>query len=342
MSLYYSRGEYKYFSLALTFVAIPYLMHIYSTFIHIIHRSYYFLNDYLMCCCTILMLDMIKETYNSINNGVHSSHLLHIKLLETIVEGCPSSLLQLYVLIRRATDNETSFVANIYDIIVIISLCISKFGTSMCLSAYSSNKDQLDQILKNAYKGYLPAWTVSYVLFPLYHLSSEIFRLVTVCGLFLSLRAFGLLFLVPALLFRWILQLEKDYKKTFTIENITRLLLSLESDTLWCDNRPLTIKFQILTAIEGLIFILIMFYVNVYFNSSSYQNNMALVSLLAWICKSCLYFMTYFHIDNKQTNAPSDKENQPTKVRTDEERNIEFKETEKKIGDFAEIPNDEV
>ena len=171
MSLYYSRGEYRYFSLALTFVAVPYVLHISSALRRGLFHSTYGFDCFPSFCSAMLMLELTFESYNSLISKVQSSHLIHLKLLETLVEGCPSSLLQLYVLVRRAIDNDTSFVANNYDVIVIISLCISKIGTSMCLSTYTSNKDQLDQIMNNLYKGYLPDWIVSvvYSLFTIYH-----------------------------------------------------------------------------------------------------------------------------------------------------------------------------
>jgi hypothetical protein len=127
---------------------------------------------------------------------------------------------------------------------------------------------------------------------------------VTVCGLFLSLRAFGLVFLVPAFLVRfWFIFFKYEvgnstelFSMNQMMDQLTPVLLSLESDIIWSANRPLTIACQILTSIEGLVFTLIMLFSNIYFNSPSFQRGIALTSLVAWILKTCLYLLTYFQI----------------------------------------------
>jgi hypothetical protein len=267
------------------------------------------------------MLDMLLELIGALLNGFQRANVAHLKLLESLVEGCPSSLLQLFVLVRRAVDNDTSLVSNTSDTIVIISLCISKLLNSMNLSTYSTDQSQVKQIAENLS---LPPWSikfhfgccevvltenlslslVQFGVLPLYHISSEIFRLVTVCGLFLSLRAFGLVFLVPAFLVRfWFIFFKYEvgnstelFSMNQMMDQLTPVLLSLESDIIWSANRPLTVACQILTSIEGLVFTLIMLFSNIYFNSPSFQRGIALTSLVAWILKTCLYLLTYFHI----------------------------------------------
>ena len=314
LTLYYSREEYRYFTLALTIVAIPYIINVLTSFSrHIIFK-----------CSAVFMLDMLLEFIGALLTKFQRANVAHLKLLESLVEGCPSSLLQLFVLVRRAVDNDTSLVSNTSDAIVIISLCISKLLTSMNLSTYSTDQSQVKQIAENLS---LPPWSikfnfgchevvltedlslslVQFGVLPLYHISSEVFRLVTVCGLFLSLRAFGLVFLVPAFLVRfWFIFFKYEVgnsTKLFSMDQMTPVLLSLESDIIWSANRPLTIACQILTSIEGLVFTLIMLFSNIYFNSPSFQKGIALTSLVAWILKTCLYLLTYFQIDTDKCST---------------------------------------
>jgi hypothetical protein len=289
MVVYFSREEFGYFSLALAFVAIPYLLYAGSM-----------LPNFSDFFSALFMLQAATESRKSLQTGVQSSRLIHLKLLETVVEGCPSALLQFFVLLRRAIDKKTPLIVHLSDIAVVVSLCLSKVFTSMCLGAYTSNKEQLEQI-KKFYPDNFSDFFVSKVLLTLYHLASEIFRLTTVCGMMLSLKSYGFLSLISALPLRSLLvfSLEAEDPEKETLKVISRLLMSLESDTLWCANRRLTVALQLVTALEGVVFVLISLLVS----SSRYQRDLAWISLGAWVFKCLFYYVTYF-----QVRQPSERQ----------------------------------
>jgi hypothetical protein len=225
--------------------------------------------------------------------------------LETVVEGCPSALLQLFVLLRRAIDKETPLIVHLADIVVVISVSFSKVFTSVCLGTYSSNPKQLEQI-KKFYLGNLSDFFVSKVLLTLYHLASEIFRLTTVCGMLLSLKGWGVLFFIPSFLLRYSIvvfyfKAEDPTKETFKV--LSRLLMSLESDTLWCANRRLTMSLHLVTTLEGGMFVLI----SLFLSTSIYQSGLALASVVAWVFKILFYYLTYFQLTEKKINKDEDR-----------------------------------
>jgi hypothetical protein len=86
------------------------------------------------------------------------------------------------------------------------------------------------------------------------------------------------------------LEAEDSEKETFKV--ISRLLMSLESDTLWCANHRLTVALQLVTALEGVVFVLI----SLFISSSGYQRDLAWISLGSFVFKCLLYYVTYFQV----------------------------------------------
>ena len=280
MVIYFSKEQYAFFSLAALFVLIPYSIQVLS----------YKRMDLRMLA--VLMLSGVYEAVNSMWGGVETSNFILMKLLESGIEGCPSALLQLYVLLAAALNDDSGLlVQNTDDMIIVFSLIISMSGTAWCLAAYLSDQSQRTLLAK-------------YILFPLYHVCEELFRLVTLCALFLALGSYGFLMLLISLLFRaaFVYRIFKveSMDKMWSTKRMTRLCLSAETDCVWCSNRAITLAFQASTTVEGIIYVLLLNLSGAFEDKSDYQIYFLAVCCGTWILKIVCFYNTYLDVSSSE------------------------------------------
>ena len=86
----------------------------------------------------------------------------------------------------------------------------------------------------------------------------------------------------------------------FSTKTITRLLVCLETDCVWNQNSTLTVALQILTASEGLYYLLMLVTIRTFYSSDRYQLYFFVICCVALYIKTLMYTVTYYHFSKQE------------------------------------------
>jgi ankyrin repeat protein len=296
LSVYYKRAQYGLFALALMFVAIPTVLSV------SMRRGWWgrFLS--------LTQLSLLDETIKAWNDGQETQLLTTLTALESVLEACPSALLQFFALwdvwFETSDRIHNSFVSSTTDLALLGSVALSVLATSRFLSDFLTTKSEREVVWE---AGLVVMQTP--LLFVLYHVCEESFRLFTLVALFLALREFGLLILIIGFLSRfWLITVWFEGVETFKTTKVDidsdpnwlnhnlkvayRLILSLATDCLWTKSNA---AMQLLTLFEGGVYLIMLYLVMP--DKRNFQIPVLAYSILAaGVCKTFLYYLTYWNI----------------------------------------------
>lgn len=199
-ALYYSRGQVYYFALSVLFMALP-------TMVAVLLQKGWGTRLVALCQCALL-----REVFLSVSRDKEETAMMGtLKLLESVVEACPSSLLQLYILLigwmQQNNASETGvfswmgLLPTLADRVILVSIGVSVISTAWTLS-YAC-RTELEQKCTGD-KSLLATWIccvrmeqltdislVQLTVF-VYNFFEVSFRLISVCGLFLAVHGLGM------------------------------------------------------------------------------------------------------------------------------------------------------
>jgi len=292
LSIYYKRGQFRLFGLALAFVAIPTVLSV------SIRKGWWgrFLS--------LTQLSILHETIKAWRDEQETQLLTTLTALESVLEACPSALLQFFALWDTwfeadIHENGVSFIESTTDLALLGSVVLSCLATSRFLSDFLTTTQERDIV-------FLSGWSVldTPIFFVLYHFCEESFRLFTLVALFLAVRAYGLLFLALSFLMRCFLVTSwfdiesfksKDTYPAYLNHNVKvtyRIILSLATDCLWTKSNA---AMQLLTIWEGIFYMILLFLTHPGERSDQMMTLLYCV-LASGFCKSGLYYLTYWEI----------------------------------------------
>jgi hypothetical protein len=218
-ALYFSRGQIYYFALSVLFMALP-------TAMAVLLQKGWGTRLVALCQCALL-----REVFLSVSRDHEETAMMGtLKLLESVAEACPSSLLQLYILLvawmQRARAVSSSDVGTATfsdgsgllptasDQVILFSIGVSVLSTAWTLSyACRTEREQQRTGDKSIFTGcvccvrmeQLTHISLLQLTVALYNLSEVSFRLISVCALFLAVGGLGLAGLAFSFVLRTIL-----------------------------------------------------------------------------------------------------------------------------------------
>ena len=290
-SVYYRSNQTDYFILALMFNLIPMCISI--------GLQENFFSRFLAAT----QLLAVRETYRSLVLKQETPMLGSLKLLESVVEACPSSLLQLYILLQAWLDGTSGLLPSTSDSVILFSIFSSLCSTSLTL-VYALQTDAERSSAPLSACCALPERLLGFkfleILFFLHHVSELMCRLTAVCALFLAYHQYALIGLTLSLLARFFLASRYNSLPQLATTgnvggNVVKLLcrgiFALVSDSVWASNIPLTAWLTALTTLEVVIYFSLLFSSPRGKSYSKPDRMQALlaVSVAAWACKMVLY-----------------------------------------------------
>jgi ankyrin repeat protein len=301
---FYQNQQFKYFTLALCFQVIP------------LFAAVTLQKGWGTKVMAIFHLSIIREFYHSIRGRVETPMMCTLRIIETCLEACPSALLQLYVLVTAWIVNESEghaargfygFLPTSQEQLLFLSILISIGSTSITFIKFvSSEKDRSLMPVKsiiNCFVDIQPEKLSNVEGVYCYHCCEEVFRLLTLAVLFISLRGWALAALAVSYLLRMLLATQIHKTENFAectrkrqfVKILLRIALSQITDCLWYNHFKLTFHLQVLTTLEGLACSLCLLYIqetNTF--SLSRVKMLLIVGAMAWVLKTSLYFLTYY------------------------------------------------
>ena len=216
--LYFSRKQYYFVSLSVLFIALP-------TAIAVLLQKGWGTRLVALCQCALLR----EVVYSIYRNQEETAMLGTLKLLESVVEACPSSLLQLYILLlawmQRSTahtssvsartdtveDRSSGLVPTFSDQVILFSVGVSVVSTAWTLSYACRSERERRWVGDNTICTLAAScvWLEQHtdistlqLCVCVYNLAEVIFRLLSMASLFLVVGGYGLVFLAGSFLIR--------------------------------------------------------------------------------------------------------------------------------------------
>jgi hypothetical protein len=179
--VFYLKSQYKYFILALMFNIIPLMLSV------ILQKGK---GVKLMALFQIII---IREIYYSIRGKIHTPMLSTLIILESVVEACPSALLQSYVLLLNWIENPIGFISMFSSKILLLSIIISIITTSKTLMLYITTDESKYKIKTKSILVWFNIIDIPLEYIMLYHIFEEIFKLITYSCLYVILGVYGVI-----------------------------------------------------------------------------------------------------------------------------------------------------
>lgn len=285
--VYFSREQYRFFALALSFVLLPQLVLI------SMQRSWW---TRLMSVCQMTLL---YEAYRSWVDEKESSVLKNYKVVESVLEACPSALLQLYVLLLISLQTDRAILDSSTNIVLCLSIAMSVMSISKALGSgiLSAADSELMGGTSFEIKGFVVNTT--FVSLMLYHVIELSFRLLSLCTLFLGLKSYGLLFVLLGLAMRSAIAFTagkwKFYPSWVNYQTLLcRLFISMATDCYWQQTMPF---FNLVTLGEAACYCLVAVSSDFYRAGSverrESMNTLFYTTCFFGCCKYIVWFCTY-------------------------------------------------
>ena len=129
---------------------------------------------------SVTQVRLLVEFYRSLHTGEESYQLVTLKLMEAIIEACPSALLQLVVVF-----NDTNHLNSTTSLALLLSNFLSTISIATILFRFFQPKIELSICLRF-----------------LYHVAEIWFRLITFVSIFLAMKGYGFIFLFASIMWK--------------------------------------------------------------------------------------------------------------------------------------------